>query len=117
MEIKRGDIVYVDLNPVEGNEQGGCRPCVVLQNNLGNMKSTTTIIAPISKADKKPMPTHVRFVGQGLSCTVMNTIMLEQIRTVSASRLGEVRGHLDKETMKKVNEAMEISLGLRRVFQ
>ncbi len=112
-EIKRNEIYYADLNPVKGSEQGGIRPVLVIQNDTGNKHSPTTIVAGItSKEEKAKLPTHVE-VG---SCGVerKSLALLEQIRTIDKSRLIKYVGELDGATVKDVNEAISISLGLKR---
>lgn len=112
-EIKRNEIYYADLNPVKGSEQGGIRPVLVIQNDTGNKHSPTTIVAAItSKEEKAKLPTHVE-VG---SCGVerKSLALLEQIRTIDKSRLIKYVGELDGATVKDVNEAISISLGLKR---
>ena len=112
-EIKRNEIYYADLNPVKGSEQGGIRPVLVIQNDTGNKHSPTTIVASItSKEEKAKLPTHVE-VG---SCGVerKSLALLEQIRTIDKSRLIKYVGELDGTTVKEINEAIGISLGLNR---
>lgn len=112
-EIKRNEIYYADLNPVKGSEQGGIRPVLVIQNDTGNKHSPTTIVAAItSKEEKAKLPTHVE-VG---SCGVerKSLALLEQIRTIDKSRLIKYVGELDGATVKEINEAISISLGLNR---
>lgn len=111
--IKRNEIYYADLNPVKGSEQGGIRPVLVIQNDTGNKHSPTTIVAAItSKEEKAKLPTHVE-VG---SCGVerKSLALLEQIRTIDKSRLIKYVGELDGATVKEINEAISISLGLNR---
>lgn len=112
-EIKRNEIYYADLNPVKGSEQGGIRPVLVIQNDTGNKHSPTTIVAAItSKEEKAKLPTHVE-VG---SCGVerKSLALLEQIRTIDKSRLIKYVGEIDGATVKEINEAIGISLGLNR---
>lgn len=109
--MKRGDIYYADLNPVIGCEQGGIRPVLILQNNLGNRHSPTTIVAAItSKSEKGAIPTHVMIKTDGLSRSSM--VLLEQIRTVDKSRVREKIAMLDEEEMEKVDKALKVSLAL-----
>ena len=111
MEIKRGEIYYADLNPVKGHEQGGVRPVLILQNNLGNTYSPTTIVAPItSKVRKTVMPTHVAIKTKGLP--VKSLVLLEHICTMDTSRLQGYVGIANDETMEKVDMAVSISLSL-----
>ena len=113
-EIKRNEIYYADLNPIKGSEQGGIRPVLVIQNDTGNKHSPTTIVAAItSREEKAKLPTHVE-VG---SCGVerKSLALLEQIRTIDKSRLIKYVGELDGATVKEINEAIGISLGLNRM--
>ena len=113
-EIMRGDIFYADLNPVKGSEQGGIRPVLVIQNDTGNKFSPTIIIAPITSSHvKAKLPTHVEVSGMGLSRS--STILLEQIRTIDKCRFGEYLGRLDDKTMKQIDRAINISLGVNYV--
>ncbi|MBQ2737959.1 MAG: type II toxin-antitoxin system PemK/MazF family toxin [Clostridia bacterium] len=113
MNIKRGDIYYADLSPVIGSEQGGLRPVLIVQNDVGNRYSPTVIAAAItSRMSKVKLPTHidVSCVGAGLARD--SVILLEQIRTIDKQRLKEKMGHLDDTTMKNVNSALGVSFGL-----
>lgn len=113
MLIKRGDIFYADLSPVVGSEQGGIRPVLIIQNNTGNKYSPTTIVAAItSKIRKAKLPTHVELPKGTTKLYKNSVILLEQLRTIDRRRLKEKIDHLDVATMEKVNEALEISLGL-----
>lgn len=110
-QIKRGEIYYANLCPVVGSEQGGIRPVVTLQNDKGNLHSTTTIIAPITgELDKPYLPTHVIFKSDCMKKESM--VLLEQIRTIDKSRLGRFVGTMDSKTMKRIDKAILISLGL-----
>ena len=111
--MRRGDIYYANLDPVIGSEQGGIRPVVVIQNNVGNHYSPTTIVAAItSKEDKTKVPTHVRVKVDGLSRT--SIILLEQIRTIDKARLRSYVNTLTDETMDLVDDALSISVDLRK---
>jgi mRNA interferase MazF len=111
MEILRGDIFYADLSPSQGSEQGGLRPVIILQNNVGNKHAPTTIVAPItSRLGKKSLPTHITFNGCGLAKD--SVILTEQIRTIDKSRLKQKIGYLTNEKWEVVNQAIKISLGL-----
>ncbi|MFW6006595.1 MAG: type II toxin-antitoxin system PemK/MazF family toxin [Bacillota bacterium] len=113
MNIKRGDVYYADLNPVVGSEQGGVRPVLIIQNNIGNKYSPTVIIAAItSKIDKGKLPTHVEITTDNSSLEKDSVILLEQIRTIDKKRLQRKVTHLTEDTLRKVNKAIEISLGL-----
>ncbi|MCL6610124.1 MAG: type II toxin-antitoxin system PemK/MazF family toxin [Peptococcaceae bacterium] len=113
MLVRRGDIFFADLSPVVGSEQGGTRPVLILQNDIGNQYSPTTIVAAItSQIDKAKLPTHVEVrAGEG-GLERDSVILLEQIRTIDKSRLMEKVATLNEDMMKKVNQAIEISLGL-----
>ncbi len=113
MIIKRGDIFYADLSPVIGSEQGGIRPILVVQNDVGNKYSPTIIAAAItSQINKAKLPTHIEIASKDYGLTKDSVILLEQIRTIDKRRLRERIGHLDEERMKSVNEALNISFGL-----
>lgn len=114
MEIKRGQVWYADLSMVIGAEQGGIRPVLILQNDMGNRYSPTTIIAPLTTVlKKKNMPTHIEtsdLASYGLPRKSL--VLLEQIKVIDKSRLKEKVGELTVETMVKVGRAVSISLGL-----
>ncbi len=113
MNIKRGDIYYADLSPVIGSEQGGLRPVLIIQNDVGNRYSPTVIAAAItSKISKTKLPTHIDVPGDGAGLAKDSIILLEQIRTIDKKRLKEKMGHLDDNTMTSVNSAIEVSFGL-----
>lgn len=109
--IKRGEVYYADLSPVVGSEQGGVRPVLIVQNNIGNKYSPTVIAAAItSQINKAKLPTHIELsLTSGLPKD--SVVLLEQIRTIDKSRLQEKIGELPDETMKHVNNALMISLG------
>lgn len=113
MLIKRGDIFYADLSPVVGSEQGGIRPVLIVQNDVGNKYSPTVIAAAItSQINKAKLPTHIEINAQEYGLAKDSVILLEQIRTIDKKRLREKIGHLDDELMEKVNDALSISFGL-----
>lgn len=113
MIIKRGDIYYADLSPVIGSEQGGVRPVLVVQNDIGNKYSPTIIAAAItSQINKAKLPTHIEISAQEYGLLKDSVILLEQIRTIDKKRLREKIGRLDDELMEKVNESLSISFGL-----
>ncbi|MBO5909596.1 MAG: type II toxin-antitoxin system PemK/MazF family toxin [Clostridia bacterium] len=113
MNIKRGDIYYADLSPVIGSEQGGLRPVLIVQNDVGNKYSPTVIAAAItSKMSKTKLPTHIDVIGENAGLAKDSIILLEQIRTIDKKRLKEKMGHLDDETMTIVNTAIQVSFGL-----
>lgn len=112
--IRRGDIYYADLSPVVGSEQGGIRPVLIVQNDVGNKHSPTVIAAAItSRMGKTKLPTHIDVYAEKVGLQKDSVILLEQMRTIDKKRLGEKMGHLDDETMNAVNDAITISLGLR----
>jgi len=113
LQIKRGDIYYADLSPVIGSEQGGIRPVVVVQNDVGNKYSPTVIAAAItSKINKAKLPTHIEIDAENFGLPRDSVILTEQIRTIDKKRLREKIGKLDGEYMNKVNDALVISFGL-----
>ena len=113
MNIKRGDIYYADLSPVIGSEQGGLRPVLIVQNDVGNKYSPTVIAAAItSKMSKTKLPTHIDVIGEDAGLAKDSIILLEQIRTIDKKRLKEKMGHLDDATMNDVNSAIQVSFGL-----
>lgn len=110
-QIKRGEIYYANLCPIVGSEQGGVRPVVILQNNKGNLHSSTTIVAAItSEIHKTYLPTHVIFTANGMKKKSM--VLLEQIRTIDKSRLGKFVGTMDDKQMKRIDKAILISFGI-----
>lgn len=113
MSVKRGDIYYADLSPVVGSEQGGLRPVLIIQNDVGNRYSPTVIAAAItSRLDKTRLPTHIDIYADRAGLTRDSVILLEQVRTIDKRRLKEKMGHLDDDTMQVVNQAISISFGL-----
>jgi len=110
--VKRGEIYYADLSPVVGSEQGGMRPVLILQNNVGNKYSPTVIVAAITaKIEKGKMPTHVEVTKEdGLERN--SVVLLEQLRTIDRQRLKDKITQLNKDMMKEINNALEISIGL-----
>ena len=112
MKVKRGDIFYADLSPVVGSEQGGVRPVLVVQNDVGNKYSPTVIIAAItSQMNKVKLPSHVE-VSAEFGLPKNSVVLLEQIRTIDKKRLREKVGYTDEFFMKKVNEALLRSVGV-----
>ena len=116
MIIRRGDIYYADLRPVVGSEQGGVRPVLIIQNDVGNKHSPTVICAAItSKMNKAKLPTHVEYVELDTrKCNMIkdSVILLEQLRTIDKQRLKEKICHIDEELLGKVNTALRVSLEL-----
>ena len=123
MNIKRGDIYYADLSPVVGSEQGGLRPVLIVQNDVGNKYSPTVIAAAItSRLGKTRLPTHIDVnrsasaSGEGLGLAKNSVVLLEQVRTIDKRRLREKMGHLDDDVMDSVNEAICVSFGLPETY-
>ncbi|SFC70759.1 mRNA interferase MazF [Alkalibacterium subtropicum] len=115
--VKRGDIYYADLSPVIGSEQGGMRPVLIIQNNVGNKYSPTVIVAAITtKIEKGKMPTHVE-VGADKGLEKNSVVLLEQIRTIDKQRLKDQVTHLDNKTMSMVDDALAISIGLSNQYK
>ncbi|NPV26101.1 MAG: type II toxin-antitoxin system PemK/MazF family toxin [Firmicutes bacterium] len=113
MTVKRGEIYYAELSPVVGSEQGGTRPVLVVQNDIGNQYSPTTIVVAItSQINKAKLPTHVEIKADKSGLDRDSVILGEQIRTIDKTRLQQKVAFLDEETMAKVGQALEISLGL-----
>ena len=111
MQIKRGELYYATLDPVIGSEQGGKRPVLILQNDIGNKHSPTVVVAAItSRLGKAKLPTHVNLSSEKLSKD--SIVLLEQIRTIDKQRLKEHMGHLDDGAMNRIDEALSISFGL-----
>ena len=111
--VKRGDIFYADLSPVIGSEQGGVRPVLIIQNDIGNKYSPTVIVAAItSQINKAKLPTHIEINANEYGLNKDSVILLEQIRTIDKKRLGEKMGHLDDDMMSMVNSALAVSFGL-----
>jgi len=113
VNVHRGDIYYADLSPVIGSEQGGLRPVLIVQNDVGNKHSPTVICAAItSRMTKSRLPTHIDVHSEVTGLSRDSVILLEQIRTLDKSRLKERMGHLDDTMMNQVNDAIHISFGL-----
>lgn len=111
--VKRGDIYYADLSPVVGSEQGGIRPVLIIQNDIGNKYSPTVIATAItSQINKAKMPTHIELDANEYGLSRDSVVLAEQIRTIDKRRLKEKIGHLDDDLMGRVNQALEISFGL-----
>ena len=114
MTVHRGDIYYADLSPVVGSEQGGMRPVLIVQNDIGNKHSPTVIAAAItSRLDKAKLPTHIEVGGGTCGLGKDSVVLLEQIRTLDKKRLKEKMGTLDVSSMSAVNSALSISFGLK----
>lgn len=113
LTVKRGDIYYADLSPVVGSEQGGIRPVLIVQNDVGNRFSPTVIAAAItSQSDKAKLPTHIKVNASGSGLAKDSIVLLEQVRTIDKQRLKEKMGALDALSMNRINQALSISFGL-----
>lgn len=113
MTIRRGDIFYADLSPVVGSEQGGVRPVLIIQNDMGNKYSPTVICAAItSRMNKAKLPTHIALTAAKCALPKDSVVLLEQIRTIDKQRLREKVCHLDGAIMEAVNQSLCVSLGL-----
>ncbi len=111
--IRRGDIYYADLSPVVGSEQGGVRPVLIIQNDVGNRHSPTVIAAAItSQINKARLPTHIELGARSYGLSKDSVILLEQIRTIDKKRLKERMGRLDEQLMQRVDDAIAVSFGL-----
>lgn len=110
--VRRGELYYADLSPVVGSEQGGVRPVLIVQNNVGNKYSPTIIAAAItSQLDKAKLPTHIALPANQCGLPKNSVVLLEQIRTLDKTRLKEKIGELPINMMSRVNEALLLSLG------
>ena len=113
MQIKRGDIFYADLSPVIGSEQGGVRPVMIIQNDIGNRHSPTVICAAItSKMNKAKLPTHVEIDANKCNLVKNSVVLLEQVRTIDKQRLKDFICNVDNKLMKQVEDALRVSLEL-----
>ncbi len=111
--VRRGDIFYADLSPVVGSEQGGMRPVLIIQNDVGNRHSPTVIAAAItSQINKAKLPTHIELGARSYGLSKDSVILLEQIRTIDKTRLREKMGRLDEGLMQRVDNAIVVSFGL-----
>lgn len=111
--VKRGDVYYADLSPVIGSEQGGVRPVLVVQNDIGNRYSPTVIVSAItSQINKAKLPTHIEISSEDFSLPKDSVVLLEQIRTIDKKRLKEKIGRFSKNLMAEVDDCLKISLGL-----
>lgn len=116
INVRRGDIYYADLSPVVGSEQGGLRPVLIIQNDVGNKYSPTVIAAAItSRMGKTRLPTHIDIYAQKAGLAKDSVVLLEQIRTLDKRRLKEKMGHLDESMMTEINNAIAVSFGLGAV--
>ena len=113
MIVQRGDIYYADLRPVVGSEQGGIRPVLIIQNDVGNRHSPTVIIAAItSQIHKAKLPTHVEIDSHKYDLEKDSVVLLEQLRTIDKTRLKDKVCHLDSKMLDRIDKALEISLEL-----
>ena len=113
-KVKRGDVFYAELDPVIGSEQGGVRPVLIVQNDVGNQHSPTTIVAAITgQLSKAKLPTHVDLAGRENGLAKNSVVLVEQVRTIDKTRLKEYICTLDKQIMEQVDQALLISMGLR----
>lgn len=113
MNLKRGDVYYADLRPVVGSEQGGIRPVVIVQNDVGNRHSPTIIVAAVtSKLNKAKLPTHIELSANKYHMVKDSVILLEQLRTIDKSRLKDKICHLDGDIMGRIDQGLKISLEL-----
>ncbi|WP_425539698.1 type II toxin-antitoxin system PemK/MazF family toxin [Microaceticoccus formicicus] len=113
MKVKRGDLFYADLSPVIGSEQGGVRPVLIVQNDVGNKYSPTVIIAAItSQVNKAKLPTHVDITSSSYGLPKNSVVLLEQIRTIDKKRLREKIGRFDADVMRRVEDALKVSFEL-----
>lgn len=113
MQIRKGDLFYADLTPVIGCEQGGVRPVLIVQNDIGNRYSPTVIVAAVtSRTGKHPLPTHIAIGGGQSGLRPSSVALLEQIRTIDRSRLREYIGHLSGDAMQAVNQGLAVSFGV-----
>lgn len=113
MILKRGDVYYADLRPVVGSEQGGIRPVVIVQNDVGNRHSPTIIVAAVtSRLNKAKLPTHIELSADKYHMVKDSVILLEQLRTIDKSRLKDKICHLDGDVMGRINQGLKISLEL-----
>ena len=117
MSVRRGEIYYADLSPVVGSEQGGVRPVLIVQNDVGNKYSPTVIAAAItSQQEKSKLPTHIEINAHGCGLAKNSVVLLEQVRTIDKKRLKERMGELDNRAMHQVNDALSVSFGLGSEF-
>lgn len=115
MTIKRGEIYYADLSPVVGSEQGGMRPVLIVQNDIGNKYSPTVIAAAItSQREKSKLPTHIELSAENCGLQKNSIVLLEQIRTIDKKRLKEKMGGLDSSVMDMIDTALFVSFGLNQ---
>ena len=112
LKVKRGDIYFVELPAAVGSEQQGCRPCLIVQNDTGNHFSPTVVVAAITSKRKRELPTH-HMLPENCGLTIQSCVLLEQLRTIDKVRLQNYIGRLDEATMKGVDRALAVSVGLR----
>lgn len=113
LTVRRGEIYYADLSPVVGSEQGGVRPVLIVQNDVGNKYSPTVIAAAItSQHDKTNLPTHIKVQAEGCGLQKDSIVLLEQVRTIDKRRLKEKMGNLGESDMGRIDRALSVSFGL-----
>ena len=112
--MKRGDIYRANLDPVVGSEQGGIRPVVIIQNDMGNLHSPTVIVAAITTRSKPRLPVHVDITAAESGLTRDSVVLLEQVRTLEKTRLTRRMGSLGEDAMRRIDRALELSLGTAR---
>lgn len=116
-KVKRGDVFFAELDPVIGSEQGGVRPVLIIQNDVGNQHSPTTIVAAITgQMCKAKLPTHVDLAGRENGLSKNSVVLVEQVRTIDKQRLKERICSLDRTVMEQVDQALQISMGLRTLI-
>lgn len=117
MLVRKGDLYFADLSPVIGSEQGGVRPVLVVQNDIGNKYSPTIIVAAVTSQNKANLPTHVSIAAEGNGLSKNSVVLLEQLRTIDKKRLKERIGTIDQTRLPDVNEALSVSLGIANAFE
>lgn len=117
MIVKKGDLYFADLSPVVGSEQGGVRPVLVVQNDVGNKYSPTIIVAAVTSQSKAKLPTHVELAATQGGLSKNSVVLLEQLRTIDKQRLKERIGTLSEAQIPSVNEALSVSLGIANLYE
>lgn len=111
--VHRGEVYYAELSPSQGSEQGGTRPVIIVQNELGNKHSPTTIVVPLtSRLSKKPLPTHITYMPEQIGLTAKSVALCEQVRTIDKTRLRQKMGTLSAAALADLDRALLVSLGL-----
>lgn len=117
MIVKKGDLYFADLSPVVGSEQGGVRPVLVVQNDVGNKYSPTIIVAAITSQNKAKLPTHIELAATQGGLSKNSVVLLEQLRTIDKQRLKERIGSLNESQIPSINEALSVSLGIANLYE